>query len=166
MHLKANYITTLLEGCPNSKAPPNAATNASFFSLFLEDAPLLSFVASHIPRFFVLSPEKKVTIVKSSGADLIMIIMVTLLWVQITGLPTQGALLTRNIPAAGGADGATSLPPESAGLKRKSKITGGNIFLLSTRLFTLTFLGLGGRNHDIRVRVGTSGDTTRKYSEG
>ena len=26
-------------------------TNAAFFSLFLEDAPLLSFVASHIPRF-------------------------------------------------------------------------------------------------------------------
>ena len=49
MHLKANYITTPCEGCPNSKAPPNAA----FFSLFLEDAPLLSFVASHIPRFFV-----------------------------------------------------------------------------------------------------------------
>ena len=29
----AYYVTMLHEGCPNSKAPPNAA----FFSLFLED---------------------------------------------------------------------------------------------------------------------------------
>ena len=50
-HLKANYITTLPEGCSNLKAPPNAA----FFSLFLEDAPLLTIVASHIPRFFACS---------------------------------------------------------------------------------------------------------------
>ena len=32
-------------------------TNAAFFSLFLEDAPLPSFVASHIPRF--ARPKKK-----------------------------------------------------------------------------------------------------------
>ena len=33
-------------------------TNAAFFSLFLEDAPLLPFVASHIPTFFA-HPKKK-----------------------------------------------------------------------------------------------------------
>ena len=47
------------EGCPSSKAPPNAAHEGSFFSLFLEDAQLLSFMASHIPRFFVLPKKKK-----------------------------------------------------------------------------------------------------------
>ena len=56
-----------------------------------------------------------------------MIIMITLLWVQITGLPLHGALLTGNIPA--GADRVTSsLPPELAGLKRKPKIVLGRIF--------------------------------------
>ena len=54
-HLKANYVTTPHEGCPNLKPPPNAA----FFSLVLEDAPLLSFLASHIPRFFVCPKKKK-----------------------------------------------------------------------------------------------------------
>ena len=34
-------------------------TNAAFFSLFLEDARLLSFVASHIPRFFERPKKKK-----------------------------------------------------------------------------------------------------------
>ena len=50
--LKTNYVTTMHEGCPNPKAPPNAAHRCSVFSLFLEDAPLQSVVASHIPRFF------------------------------------------------------------------------------------------------------------------
>ena len=54
-HLKASYVTMLHEGCPNLKAPSNAA----LFSLFLEDAPLLSFMASHIPRFFVRPKKKK-----------------------------------------------------------------------------------------------------------
>ena len=53
--MKANYVTTQREGCPNLKAPPNV----EFFSLFLEDAPLRSFVASHIPRFFVRSKKWK-----------------------------------------------------------------------------------------------------------
>lgn len=53
LHLKAMYITTLHEVCPNSKISPNAAHNAAFFSPFLEDALLLSFAASHIPRLFV-----------------------------------------------------------------------------------------------------------------
>ena len=51
-YLKVNYITTPRGGCPNLKAPPDAAHKCSFFSLFLEDAPLLSFMASHIPGFF------------------------------------------------------------------------------------------------------------------
>ena len=42
-------------GCPNSNAPSNAA----LFSLFLEDALLLSLAASHIPRFFVRPKKKK-----------------------------------------------------------------------------------------------------------
>ena len=58
-HLKANYVTTLCEGCPNLKAPPNASHRCSFFSLFLEDAPLRSSVASHIPRFFARPKKKK-----------------------------------------------------------------------------------------------------------
>ena len=53
--LKATYVKMLQEGCPDLKAPSNAA----FFSLFLDDAPLLSFVASHIPRFFVRPKRKK-----------------------------------------------------------------------------------------------------------
>ena len=61
--------------------------------------------------------------------------MITLLWVQITGLPLHGALA--------GADGAASaLPPESAGFYQDFYF----------------------RNRD--VRAGTSGDATRKYSEG
>ena len=52
--MKANYITMPREGYPN----PNAAHKCSFFSLFLEDALLLSSVVSHIPRFFV-RPKKK-----------------------------------------------------------------------------------------------------------
>ena len=44
-HLKANYVITLREGCPNSKAPP--------------DAPLRSFVALHIPRFFACPKKEK-----------------------------------------------------------------------------------------------------------
>ena len=47
------------EVCPKPKAPPNAAHKCSFFSLFLEDAPLRSFVASHIPRFFAHPKKKK-----------------------------------------------------------------------------------------------------------
>ena len=46
-------------------------TNASFFSLFLEDGPLSSFVASHIPRVFT-RPKKKKTREKmatSHGVD-------------------------------------------------------------------------------------------------
>ena len=59
--------------------------------------------------------KKKMITVRSSGADLIMIIMITLLWVQITGLPLHGALLTGNTPAI---DRAISpLLLESAGLK-------------------------------------------------
>ena len=54
-HFKADYVTTPSEGSPNPTAPPNAAS----FSLFLEDAPLLSFVASHIPRFFAHPKKKK-----------------------------------------------------------------------------------------------------------
>ena len=45
-HLKANYVTMPCKGCPNSKAPADAAHRSSFFSLFFEDAPLLSFAAS------------------------------------------------------------------------------------------------------------------------
>ena len=63
-HLKANYVTMLHKGCPSSKAPPNAAHECTFFALFLEDALLLSFVASHIPRFFA-RPKK--TQVKKLG---------------------------------------------------------------------------------------------------
>ncbi|XP_036979489.1 uncharacterized protein LOC119033462 isoform X1 [Acanthopagrus latus] len=51
--LKANYVTTLRKGCPNSKAPPNAA----FFSLVLEDTP---------PQ----SKQTKEMMATSSGADL------------------------------------------------------------------------------------------------
>ena len=36
-HLKANYVTTLRKGCPSLKAPPDAAHECSFCSLFLED---------------------------------------------------------------------------------------------------------------------------------
>ena len=54
-HLEANYVTTPREGCPNPKAPPNPA----FFSLFLEDTLLLSFMVSHIPRFFAHPKKKK-----------------------------------------------------------------------------------------------------------
>ena len=56
---KANYVTTLHEIHPNSKAPPDAAHKSSFFSLFLKDEPLLSFMASHIPRFFACPKKKK-----------------------------------------------------------------------------------------------------------
>ena len=35
------------------------SSRCSFISLFLEDAPLPSFVASHIPRFFVHPKKKK-----------------------------------------------------------------------------------------------------------
>ena len=35
------------------------SSKCSFFSLFLDDAPLLSFVASHIPRIFVCTKNKK-----------------------------------------------------------------------------------------------------------
>ena len=59
--------------------------------------------------------KKKMITVRSSGADLIMMIMITLLWVQITGLLLHGALLTGNTPAI---DRAISpLLLESAGLK-------------------------------------------------
>ena len=58
-HLKANHVTTPREGCPNLKAPQMQPPNATFFSLFLKDAPLLSFVASHIPRFFARPKKKK-----------------------------------------------------------------------------------------------------------
>ena len=51
-HLKAYYVTTPREGCSNLKARPNAAHKCSFFSLFLEDGLLRSFVVSHIQRFF------------------------------------------------------------------------------------------------------------------
>ena len=57
-HLKANYITTARKDCTNSKAPPDAAHKYAFFSLFLEDALLPFFVASHIPKLFVW-PKKK-----------------------------------------------------------------------------------------------------------
>ena len=55
---KAKYVTTACEGCPNPKAPPNIAHKFSFFSLFLEDAQLLSVVASCIPRFFACWKKK------------------------------------------------------------------------------------------------------------
>ena len=48
-HAKAVPIRRLLQ---------MQSTHAAFFSLFLEDARLLSFMASHIPRFSVL-PEKE-----------------------------------------------------------------------------------------------------------
>ena len=54
---------------------------------------------------------------------------------SITALPLHSPLLTGEKSAADGA--ASPLPPESAGLKRKSKIALGQTFLLSTRLFTL-----------------------------
>ena len=57
MHLKSNYVTKPCEGCPDSKAPPNAAHKCSFFSLFLEDAQLTYFVTSHSP--FFARPKKK-----------------------------------------------------------------------------------------------------------
>ena len=45
-------------------------TNVAFFSLFLEDAPLLSFVASHIPRFFAAHKRiKKEKMATSCGVD-------------------------------------------------------------------------------------------------
>lgn len=84
-----------------------------FFSLFLKDTPLLSFEASQIPRFFVRCfsvPEKKMTMATSS-------VMITLLWVQITGFPLHSPLLTGNIPDTDRA--ASPLPPESSELKRK-----------------------------------------------
>ena len=40
-------------------AQSEGSVKCSFFSLFLEDALLLSFVASHIPRFFACPKEKK-----------------------------------------------------------------------------------------------------------
>ena len=58
-HLKDNYVSMWRKGCPSPEAPPNAAHKFSSSSLFLEDAPLLSFVASHIPRFFARSKKKK-----------------------------------------------------------------------------------------------------------
>ena len=39
--------------------PVWSSSRGSFFSLFLEDAPLRSFTASHIPRFFVCPKKKK-----------------------------------------------------------------------------------------------------------
>ena len=39
--------------------PVWSSSRCSFFSLFLEDAPLRSFVASHIPRFFARPKKKK-----------------------------------------------------------------------------------------------------------
>ena len=55
-HLKANYVTTPQEG--------------SFFSLFLEDAWLLSFVASHISRFFARpKKEEREKMAPSHGID-------------------------------------------------------------------------------------------------
>ena len=50
--LKANYVTKPRQAFPNPKAPLHA-------SLFLEDAPLWSFVASHIPRLFARPKKKK-----------------------------------------------------------------------------------------------------------
>ena len=72
-------------------------TNAAFSSLFLEDAPLLSFMASHIPKFFV-QPKKE---------------------------------------------------------ERKKE-----------RKWRHHVTLMGGRNRDIMVKAGTSGDATRKCSEG
>ena len=63
-HLKANYVRTPHEGCPNSKSTLNAA----FSSLFSEDAPLLSFMASDIPRFFA-RPKERVKMATSRGLD-------------------------------------------------------------------------------------------------
>ena len=48
-HLKANYVTTPREG----------SSKSSSFSLFLEDAPLLSFATSYIPRLLVHPKKKK-----------------------------------------------------------------------------------------------------------
>ena len=46
-HFKANYVTTPREGCPNPKAPPNAAHKCVLlFPVFG------GCTASHIPRFF------------------------------------------------------------------------------------------------------------------
>ena len=58
-HLKAKYVTMLHKGCPNLKAPPDAAHKCSFFSLFLQDAPILFFMHSHILRFFAC-PKMKI----------------------------------------------------------------------------------------------------------
>ena len=45
--------------CSGSADGPDASHKCSFFSLFLEDAPLLSFVASHNSRFFACPKNKK-----------------------------------------------------------------------------------------------------------
>ena len=82
--MKANYVTTLREGGPNSMSPPNAPHKCGLF------LPLLSFTAS------------------------------------------QDSLHAR---------------------KRRKKMGGVD-------------LGLGGRNRDVKVRAGTSGDASRKCSEG
>ena len=80
----------------------------------------------------LLSPRKKMTMATSS-------VMITLLWVQITGLPLRGPLLTVNIPAANGT--TTPLPPESSELKRKSKFALGQTFFYSS--FHFYFRGPG-----------------------
>ena len=54
-HLKAKYITMLRKRLSQFEG----SSKCSFFSLFLEDAPLLSIVASHIPRFFARPKKKK-----------------------------------------------------------------------------------------------------------
>ena len=50
--LKASYFTTPCEGIPRSPQMRHS-------SLFLEDSPLLSLVASRIPRFFECPKKKK-----------------------------------------------------------------------------------------------------------
>ena len=67
--MKANYVTMLREGCPNSKAPPDAANKYSFVSHFLEDALLLFFVASHILRVSVSLKKKKEKMATLHGGD-------------------------------------------------------------------------------------------------
>ena len=53
---ESHFRCCILTSQRHAKAVPNRRL---LFSLFLEDTPLLSFVASHIPRFFVRLKKKK-----------------------------------------------------------------------------------------------------------
>ena len=57
-HLKATYITTI-KAVPIQRLLQMQPTISASFSLFLEDAPLLFFVASSTPRFFACPKKQK-----------------------------------------------------------------------------------------------------------